>query len=462
MRAASLATLVSLLLSTAAFADLAITFARDANDPFHYRGTVTNTGTAVIDAPRIRFDVIPALRISATMPSAWSCTPPSTEGVVICGGNTLQPGETLPFQLFVPVGGINAVPGHYRVIAQAETGNRIELPLTIPYGFAIQTAADLRNAIEASNANCQADIPCGLIVDINAEAGPQTFSISQPLVVTACQFSLFSPRRPPDLSDLKHTISGAGFVFEPSCDDARININGLNLSTPGDAIVIRGGARATYGITRMSISTPGARGIYIEAPNADVAIRDGFIASGRSGVTAWAARSTTIETTEIGPTRASGVFVGPNGGSLTVRNSVIHDNPHFGIALAPGNAAIALENAQIRDNTSMDIDWGLDGPSATANVPPTPRVTSVTYDAARNVTRIVIDPQGAGSGTIEAWASDGVTTFGTAHLVTFAGRAAIDGEASVAIEYAGTLGSSFVSAIRVEGGRISEPSVGVR
>jgi len=460
MRASKLAVLVSLLLSTAAFADLAITFARDANDPFLYRGTVSNSGAAVIDAPRIRFDVLPALRISATMPSAWSCTPPSDEGVVVCGGNALQPGETLDFRLFVPVGGINSTPGHYRVIAQAETGNRIELPLTIPFGFSIQTAADLVDAIAESNANCVADIPCSLVIDIPTEAGPQMLHITQPLIVTACRFSLFSPRRPPDLSDLKHTISGAGFVFEPACDGAQISINGLNLSTSGDGIVIRGNARATYDITRMTIGAAGARGIYVDAPNADIAIRDGGIASGRSGVTAWAARSTTIETTEVGPTRASGVFVGPNGGSLTVRNSVIRDNDHFGIALAPGNATVALENAQIRDNTSMDLDWGLDGPSA--NAVPTPRVTSVAYDAARNVTRVVIDPQGAGSGTIEAWASDGITIFGTANLETFVGHAAIDGAGSVVIEYAGDLGAQRVSAIRVEGGRISEPSAGVR
>ena len=465
MRAATLAVLASFLLTTDASAELVLTLRRDAGR-LEFAGSVTNSGPAAVSSPLLRFDVTPALRMSVTMAPAWTCTPPSPE-TVVCGGTVLQPGETIGFTLFA--NSFGSTPGNYRITVEAmPDGNRIDLTHTIPHVFSAHTGAQLHDAIAQANANCQDDVPCSIVVNIPTEAGVLHLPVTQPLpVVTACRFSILAPRRPPDLSDLKHTFSGAGLTtaapaleLRPSCDGAEISIDGFHLSGfRGDAIAITGTARGTFDINRTGLFT-GGRGVSIDNPNADVTITDTTIATGRSGVTAWAAKSTTIASSEIGPTRASGVFIGPNGGSVTLRDSLVRDNDHFGIALTPGNATLALENTRVDNNTALDIDWGLDGPGSLANVPPTPRVTSVTYDAASNVTTVVVDARGAGSGTIEVWSSDSVTIFGTAHLEQFHGRAAVGD--SVRIEVPGDLGARFVGAIRVENGRVSEPSFAVR
>ena len=465
MRAATLAVLASLLLSTAASAELVLKIER-LPDRIEYGGSVANHGNVAVSAPLLRFDVSPALRMSVTMPPAWTCTPPSSE-TVICGGTVLQPGEIIGFTLFANYFG--SAPNNYRITAQAlPDGNRIEVLHTIPYTYLAHTGAELYDAIVQSNANCQGDVPCGVIINIPTEVGVLVIGIgSKPLpVVTACRFSIFAPRRPPDLSDLKHTFTGSGHTFvtpalelRPSCDNAQISINGFHLSDfRGDAIAITGNARGTFHVTRMGLFT-GGRGVYVDNPNADVTITDTRIATGRSGVAIWSAANTTIVNSEIGPTHASGIFTGPSTGPLSIRNSVVQDNDHFGIALT-GPTPIALENTRVDNNTAMDIDWGLNGPGAFAAVPPTPRVTSVTYDAARNVTTVVVDPNGPGNGTIEVWSSDSVTMFGTGHLERFHGRAPIAD--TVRIEVTGDLGPRFVSAIRVEGGRVSEPAFAVR
>ena len=279
-------------------------------------------------------------------------------------------------------------------------------------------------AVQEANEQCTDDIPCLILFDINPESGQLRFFPGPLPSITACNITIFSPRRPPDLSDLKHIIDGTALHFQPAWENARITIDGLALTSAD------------------------TRGIYVEAPGAEVTIRRMEISNtGRSAITIWNAARTLIEDVDTRTTRASGIFAGPFAGALTVRNSTLSRSEHFGIALANPRTTLTLENTRIFDNKSGDIDWGLDGP--------TDRTPVILAKTANSIT---IDPRGAG--VVEVWASDHLTIFGNAGLESFVGRAETNGE-PVTISLDAESRGKWLSAIRAEPLRVSEVSAAV-
>lgn len=251
--------------------------------------------------------------------------------------------------------------------------------------------------------------------------------------------------------------AGEGLLFRPQCDGSRIAVDGLNVAGfPGDDIAVLGPARAFYTFTRLGISGR-SRGIAVDAGSSDLAITHSTIGNtSRSAIALWSARRTVVANVRIGvtdrgaalPVGASGIFVGPAGGHVEVRDSLLSNARDFGLALARGNASIALGGVFMAANKAGDIDWGLDGPSSDPDVPPPPPIFSASYDTMRDVTRIVTEPG------VVVWSSTTLTLFLNAHLERFAGVAGADG----VVETAGDLRGRYVSGYRRDGRRVSEVS----
>lgn len=314
--------------------------------------------------------------------------------------------------------------------------------------FPIHDGQSLHDAVVCANQQCTGAESCLIVMDLPAEVGPRTITTPGPLpTITACDLTIISPRRPAGLDDVKHIITGTGFHFRPACENARITFNGFALvHSDSDVLTIGGPAHATYTLERLQIS--GAhRGIYVDAPNADVTIRETSISNtGRSAITVWSASKTFIDNVQTGVTRASGVFAGPFAGALTIYNSTLAHAEHFGLAIASGNAIVKLGTTRIFDNRAGDIDHGLDGPTDAT----TPVIVAVRPN------EVVVDPRGF-AGMIEVWSSDGLTMFGSAHLEHFVGRAETAGD-FVTIPVTGAITGRYVSAIRLDGTRVTEVS----
>jgi hypothetical protein len=419
---------------------------------------------------------VTAPRLAVTPVDGWDCT--RSASVMDCTRHTFEPGKELSF--LVVGGALGIPPGRYTMTADASASNEsdpsdnhLETAWTVGRTWMVESEADsgprsLRAAIEEANAVCTGDLPCVISFFVHGEIIPNPITLRSPLpVITACSFTLFSARRAPDIRDTPWGVEGStlaageGLVFRPRCEDTSIAVDGFNIAgLPGDGIAILGPTRATYTLSRLQISGR-SRGIAVDAPNATVTVKNSTIGNtSRSAITLWSARGTLVENVRIGvtefgqrlPVGASGIFVGPAGGDLTVRNSLLASARDFGIALARGNATVVLENALITNNAAADIDWGLDGPSFDAGVPATPRVFSATYDGTRNITRVITEP------LVQVWASTGLTLFSSAHLERFVGTA----DALGTVVFAGDLRGRYVSALRVERQRVSEVGGAVR
>lgn len=406
MRALSLAAL--LFLAPLTYADLTFTLTQDGFASF---GGRVATDVDVV-SPKLKFGVAPDARVFVNGLPGWTCT--TTTNPVECTIALLPAGSQ--HDILVNILG---APGHYTLTAEANE-QRIEIPFAIPRGRTINSAPSLYEAVEWANATCTDDIPCLIYFDIHVESGPQTLSFTTPLPpITACDLTIFSPRRPPDLSDLRHTVTGTGLVVMPQCEKPRFTMFGFDLSTYRDI------------------------GVYVNAPRSAITIQNVSISNmNRSAITLWSAGSSVLDNVEARGNRASGVFVGPSGGAVTLRNSTLRDSAHFGLALAHGNASVTLENTRIFGNRAGDIDRGLDGPTDRA-----PVILSKTANS------VTVDPRGAGS--IEVWTSDALTMFGTAGLEHFVGRTTTNGEP---VTITGELRGKFAGAIRVEEGRVTEVS----
>lgn len=462
------ALLVSVLLAcsvTALAADVAITMER-RQEVLSFHGTIRNNGPDAATALRVRitnvsnhyWDIESGLR-------GWACS--AAPGVIECTRDTLAAGEESAYALWLRGSGFT--PGHNILIAEVSaandpdaTNNRVERRYTFGRGWTIGDGSNttLAGAIEQANELCDdVELPCSIHFWFHPELLPQQVTLRAPLpVVTACNLSIFAPPRPTGFfppqswSIVGSEIQGEGLVFRPRCEGARIGVEGVAVSGfRGDAIVVLGGANATASFTRLAISGR-SRGIAVDAPNTEVRITDTTISgTGRAAVTLWSARNSVLSNVVLRGSGASGLFVGPNGGTVLVRNSESSGHRHFGLAVARGNNSLALENTRSFGNLAMDLDHGLDGPTDLA-----PLILSATYDAARNVTRVTVDPRG--SGRIELWSSDGLTIFTTAHMEHFSGGAEIPSNPSpVTIEVPAPLRGRFLSAVRVEGQRVSEP-----
>ena len=321
-------------------------------------------------------------------------------------------------------------------------------------------AGSLRTALDEANTLCGApEVACSITFFDHPELIPQTIELRTALpVVTACNLTIRSQVRAAGLPDATWGIRPAfaielaeGLVLRPRCEASRITVDGLSVqSFNGDAVAVLGAAQATYTFNRLNLSGQ-SRGLAVDAPKAAVALSNSTIGhTSRSSVTLWSAANSALTNVRLRNSGASGIFVGPNGGALTVRNSLIHDHAQFGIAVARGNGSFVLDNTRIYNTAVMDIDYGLDGPTDTA-----PLVTSAIYNEARNLTIITVDPRHNGPARIEVWASLTLTMFGTAHLDRFI--TSLDtNTGSVEIEAPGDLSRRFISALRVDGTRVSE------
>src|SRR5688572_2563660 len=234
----------------------------------------------------------------------------------------------------------------------------------------------LANAIQEANAVCsEVAVPCSITFWFHSELLPQQLQLTAPLpVITACNLSIVAPQRPtgfmPSQSwSLVGTAGteGEGLVFRPRCEGSRIVVDGLGLAGfSGDAIAVLGGPQATYDFKRLAISGR-SRGIAVDAPNANVNVTDTTIGNtSRAAITLWSARDSVLSNVALRNSGASGLFVGPNGGTVLVRNSEISGHRHFGVAAARGNNSFSLENVRVFNNLAMDIDHGLDGPTDAA------------------------------------------------------------------------------------------------
>jgi hypothetical protein len=340
----------------------------------------------------------------------------------------------------------------------------------------------LAKVIERANATCtDVDTPCTISFYFHPELLQQQLSLNEALpVITACNLTILAPPRPSNFfprqswAILGAASNRAGFIVSPQCDGSKFVLDGLWLSGfAHDAIVVVGSRAVKVDVVRSYIYG-GSRGIAVHAPAADVSIADTTITNtNRSGITLWSAAHALIDGVLLRNSGASGLFVGPEpNGDVTIHGSEISGHRDFGVALARTNVTIAIETTVILNNTAGDIDWGLDGPDRNEpadRVPDTPRIVSARYDAARNVTRIEVDPASDLASRLEVWASPRLTMFGQAHLQSFVTATFTEGTNVTVLEHPGDLRGLYVSALRKEDapgdrvrGRVSEVSFGVR
>ena len=340
----------------------------------------------------------------------------------------------------------------------------------------------LPTAIQRANATCtDVDTPCTITFYFHPELLQQELRLTEALpVITACNLTIHAPPRPTGFfpaqswAILGAASNRAGFIVSPQCDGSKFVMEGLWLSGfAHDAIVVVGPRETKVEVVRSFI-IGGSRGIAVHAPAADVSVvNTTIINTSRSAITLWSSAHAFIDGVRLRNSGASGVFLGPErNGDVIINGSEISGHRHFGVALARTNVNIAIETTVILNNTAGDIDWGLDGPDRNEpadDVPDTPRVVSAAYDAARNVTRIEVEPGGSQRSRLEVWASPRLTMFGHAHLQTFVTATFTESTSTAVLEVPGDLRDQYVSALRKEEAsgdrvreRVSEVSFGVR
>jgi hypothetical protein len=337
-------------------------------------------------------------------------------------------------------------------------------------------------AIQRANATCtDVDTPCTIRFFFHPELLQQQLFLTEALpVITACNLTIEAPPRPSNFfprqswAILGEASNRAGLIVSPQCEGSKFVLDGIWLSGfAHDAIVVAGPRAMKVEVVRSFI-IGGSRGIAVHAPAADVSVVNTTITNtNRSAITLWSSAHAFLDDVRLRTSGASGVFVGPEpNGDVIISGSEISGHRHFGVALARTTVNIAIETSVILNNTAGDIDWGLDGPDRKEpadNVPDTPRIVSATYDAARNVTRIEVEPGGPQRSRLEVWASPRLTMFGHAHLQTFVTATFTESTNTAVLEVPGDLRGQYVSALRKEEtlgdrvrGRVSEVSFGVR
>jgi Right handed beta helix region len=90
---------------------------------------------------------------------------------------------------------------------------------------------------------------------------------------------------------------------------------------------------------------------------------------------------------------ASGIFLGPEVFSASIKSNVIRNNAQMAVAVARGAKSVEIRNVSMKDNGGLGIDWGLDGVSPSDaddhNGPSNaPVLLTAVYDAATNKTTI--------------------------------------------------------------------------
>ncbi|HET7433833.1 MAG TPA: right-handed parallel beta-helix repeat-containing protein [Thermoanaerobaculia bacterium] len=149
----------------------------------------------------------------------------------------------------------------------------------------------------------------------------------------------------------------------------------------------------------------GLRGIALDGKGSGTLISDNVLSGNRrSGLFVTTGQNITVRNNLIGlgadgttplGNGASGVFFGAVQESRITDNKIAH-HPDFGLAIAKASNWITMEKNVIFDSGPAAIDIGLDGPTpAFPTSEPygrnAPVIVDATYDAAANVTRIVVE-----------------------------------------------------------------------
>lgn len=409
---------------------------------------------------RIAFD--PSFEILEVRhwPFLWACT--STPGEVICTNPEFKLGADgqIMLRLRTPP---SPRGGEFRLTADLTAdndtnpaNNHAETVQYVIQQMLVTITNDsgegsLRAAIERLNASCDRRHPC----DIRFVFPTGTVPVIEPLSplppITACSTTIGDlpaelNATPPVQVELRGTHVGTapGLVLQASDCRAGDETNIIGIAVggfPEDGIALR--SAGVYTIWGAKIGTDasgtqavpnGFRGIAISAAGAVTTILNSQISgNARSGIAVWSALITRVNGTEIAGNGASGIFIAPDGGSLYVSSSTIANNRDFGLALASRGIVNIAPDVKITGNHTLDVDWGVNGPSpngiGTDEVPYTPRVLSAKYDPQANVTNVTYaldSPRLRGVIRVRIYTSSGRTRFGTAHLDTFVAGRALD------------------------------------
>ena len=280
--------------------------------------------------------------------------------------------------------------------------------------FRVSTTADsgpgsLREAIAALNAGCAFD--CKIVFELPAG------SLIEPLAplpaITACAQVWLPAGNTTREGDRGLELSGArqpaghGLEYRAACTgpvslSPSLHVEGIAINRfPGDGVYVEGGQFFCFGcfvgtdVTGRQARPNGGRGITIQHPFSGAWVLESVLSgNARSGMFIWDASRVTVERSSLGagadgvplPNGASGIFI--RKGFLSATQSTIANNAHFGIAVGP-EATMLTFGTSLQANGVQPIDYGLDGPTRHApNMPDVPELTSATYDAATNTTRV--------------------------------------------------------------------------
>ncbi|MGN6182828.1 MAG: right-handed parallel beta-helix repeat-containing protein [Thermoanaerobaculia bacterium] len=376
----------------------------------------------------------------------WSCTR-VTDRHVRCRVDIAQgPDQFIPLMLTIdPV-----IEGRFVLTGQGSWTNGDATQQSAPYSVSLllersivvtsnadSGPATLRDAISRLNDECTRDaVPCAVRFDLPNDARTIFLDTALP-PITAPDFSIDG--RVEGSSDIEidgsRLTEGDGFDVRgegpATIRDLAIGGfpgNGMQLTrraTPGNTSVFV--YACSIGLRPDLTPNPNRlRGVRIDAPATNIYLGNNIISANvRSGVFIDGATNVTLSQDVLGDNTvlrnlgngASGVFVGPASRRVDIVNCVIAGNADFGVAIAHGAESVRLVSTnRILGNHVLDIDHGLDAFSGYARDDkraPTPRITSVRYDATTNRTIIegTLDvPDASKEWTVTIFAPEAVWT----------------------------------------------------
>ncbi|MEA2164512.1 MAG: large repetitive protein [Thermoanaerobaculia bacterium] len=301
--------------------------------------------------------------------------------------------------------------------------DQVEDTVPIYRWYAVTTVADdgpgsLRDAIVQANANCTPG-PCRIVFEIPPPVPAEGWFTITPLsplpTITADRVSVEGLRQ--------KAFTGDTNPLGPEIAiDGRLAHRGLRIVSRCEAVIesltlgnfdedqglwFGGGAGCPeYRPDRRAAASnyigvdpigntawPNLRGL--NADGANVLVSNNVISRNRySGVWMWNG-SATFDHNRIENNGASGIFLGPNVGVVTITGNTISNHRDMGIAVARSKAYVEIHSNTMKNNGGLGIDWGLDGVSPVdgndkEGPSNAPVLLSATYDAAQNKTLITL------------------------------------------------------------------------
>ena len=138
---------------------------------------------------------------------------------------------------------------------------------------------------------------------------------------------------------------------------------------------------------------PNLRGLNTDGAN--VLVSNNVISHNEhSGVWMWNG-SVRFDHNNIESNGASGIFLGPAVGDVTIMGNTISNHRDMGVAVARSKANVEIRGNTMKNNGGLGIDWGLDGVSPVdgddrGNPSNAPVLLSATYDATKKQTLITL------------------------------------------------------------------------